>query len=209
MSGQNRPHRPGYEEYQQALRSMDTYIDITVHDLMALSERAEQFANINAVESLDVSRVMSRPVRSVRPDTPMSEAAHIIVSERISGLTVVDDEQRLVGLITEADFLRALGVPAQQPHHSLWQTMESLFSHLAHHGKLEAPNDHVTEYMARKVVCARPDQSLHDVIEIMKHHHVKRVVVCDEARHVLGMVTRSDLVRVFFDSYTSTAEDKD
>ncbi len=53
--------------------------------------------------------------------------------------------------------------------------------------------------MVENVITVRPEQTLHDVIEIMKHNRIKRVVVCDDARLVQGMVTRSDLVRIFFD----------
>ena len=53
-------------------------------------------------------------------------------------------------------------------------------------------------------VCT-PGQDLHDVIEVMKRISVKRVVVCDDEHRVLGMVTRSDLVRIFFDRYTRTS----
>jgi CBS domain-containing membrane protein len=181
-------------DFQQALNSMDTYIDITVDDLMALTQRAEQFANRRASESIRVSRIMSQPVSTVRPQTPLSEAAPLMISQRIRGLPV-------------ADFLRALGVPAHQPQHNLWQTLESLFGHLAHHGELETPDDPVAAHMVRNVVCVRPDQDLHDVIQAMKRNSVKRVVVCDQDRRILGMVTRSDLVRLFFDRYIETGSE--
>ena len=58
----------------------------------------------------------------------------------------------------------------------------------------------------KNVVCVTPGQDLHDVIEVMKRNNVKRVVVCDNERRVLGMVTRSDLVRIFFDRYTQPRE---
>ncbi|MCG6866850.1 MAG: CBS domain-containing protein [Thiogranum sp.] len=199
---QNEPQRPQRADFQQALKSMDTYMDITVDDLMTLSQRAEQFANRRASEAIQVSHIMSQPVRSVRPQTPLSEAAHLMVTQRISGLPVVDEAGHLAGIITEADFLRALGVPAHQPHHNLWQTLESLFSHLAHHGEPETPDDPVTAHMVKNVVCVHPDQDLHAVIEVMKRNSVKRLVVCDHDRRVVGMVTRSDLVRLFFDRYT-------
>ena len=204
MSNSHEPKRPGRADFQQALQSMGTYIDITVDDLMSLTQRAEQLANRRTTEAIGVSRVMSQPVRTVHPQTPLTEAAHLMVSERISGLPVVDDDGKLVGIITEADFLRALGVPAHQPHHTLWQTLESLFSHLTRHGELEAPDTPVTEHMVKNVVCVHPEQDMHDVIEVMKRNSVKRVVVCDNERRVLGMVTRSDLVRIFFDRYTQT-----
>ncbi|HUT40443.1 MAG TPA: CBS domain-containing protein [Gammaproteobacteria bacterium] len=112
--------------------------------------------------------------------TDLEQAAgHLMISERISGLPVVDDAGLLVGIITVADFLRAIGAPAHQPHHNLWQPLDSLFSHLTHHGEPEAPYAPVTEHMVKNVVCVQPEQDVHEVIEMMKQNSVKRVVVCD------------------------------
>lgn len=205
MSDEHQSPRPVRADYQQALQSMDTFIDVNVDDLMALAQRAEQFAGRRATEAIGVTRIMTTGVRTVRPQTPLAEAAHLLVSERISGLPVVDDDERLVGIITEADFLRALGVPSHHPNHNLWQTLESLFRHLAMYGELEAPEDPVAAYMVRSVITARAEQDLHQIIELMKQHGVKRVVVCDADRRVLGIVTRSDLVRLFFDPYRRRA----
>lgn len=189
------------EDYERALQSMDTFMDIGVEDLMTLAERAQYFAGQRATESLKVSRIMSHPVRVVREQTTMSDAAHLMVTEHISGIPVVDDEARLVGILTEADFLRGLGVPAHHPTHNLWQTLELMFSHLAHHGELEAPEDPVADHMVRDLVCTSPDRYVDDVIRLMKQHRVKRVLVCSGDRRLVGVVTRSDLVRIFFDRY--------
>lgn len=201
MSNDNKHRKPKRDDYVRALQSMNTFIDIEVEDLMMLAERAEHFSRQRAAESLSVSSVMSQPVQVVRPDAKMSQAAHQMVTKRISGLPVVDEAGTLLGIITEADFLRGLGVPSQHPSHNLWQTLETLFTHLSHRGDLESPNDTVSEHMVRDVVCVAVDDDIDDVLTVMKQHRVKRVVVCDQHRQVVGMVTRSDLVRVFFDKY--------
>ncbi len=198
MSDQQHSNEPSRDDFQQAIQSLDTYIDITVDDLMELTQRAKLIAKRRATGATNITQVMSKSVRTVHVDTPLKEAAQLMVAERISGLPVVDDDGRMVGLITEADFLRALGVPTQTHAQNIWQTLESLFSHMKHHTELEAPNEPVSMYMVRNVLCVQPEQELHEVLGIMKKHTVKRVVVCDEARRVLGIVTRSDLVRVFF-----------
>jgi CBS domain-containing protein len=183
---------------------MDTLMDVSVGDLMTMAERAWHFASQRTAESLKVSSIMSQPVRVVTPQTTMSEAAHLMISERISGLPVVDEDERLVGIITEADFLRGLGVPAHHPTHSLWQTLESLFGHLAHHTELEGPEDPVVDHMVQEVVCITADDYVDRVLELMRQHRVKRVIVCDGDHHVVGVVTRSNLVRIFFDRYLQT-----
>ena len=98
--GENNPsRRPRREDYEHALQSMETFMDIGVNDLMTLAERAQHFAGQRAIGSHTISHIMSQPVRSVHPQTPMSEAAHMMVRERISGLPVVDDADHLVGII--------------------------------------------------------------------------------------------------------------
>ena len=124
-----------------------------------------------------------------------------MVSQRISGLPVVDEDKKLVGIITEADFLRGLGVPAHHPSYSLWQTLENLFRHIPNPAEPEAPEQAVASHMEPDVVCVSPGQCVDEVIALMKQHRVKRLLVCNDKRHVEGVVTRSDLVRVFFDKY--------
>ena len=201
MADKTTAHKAVREDYERALQSMNTFMDIGVNDLMKLAERAQYFAGQRMTESLKVSRIMSHPVQVVHEQTTMSDAAHLMVTQRISGLPVVDDDERLVGIVTEADFLRGLGVPAHHPTHSLWQTLEAMFGHLAHHGELEGPEDPVANHMVRDVVCASADHYVDDVIQLMKQHRVKRVVICNAERRATGMVTRSDLVRIFFDRY--------
>ena len=201
MADKTTAHKAVREDYERALQSMNTFMDIGVNDLMTLAERAQYFAGQRMTESLKVSRIMSHPVQVVREQTTMADAAHLMVSQRISGLPVVDNDERLVGIVTEADFLRGLGVPAHHPTHSLWQTLEAMFGHLAHHGELEGPEDPVANHMVRDVVCASADHYVDDVIQLMKQHRVKRVVICNAERRATGMVTRSDLVRIFFDRY--------
>lgn len=195
--------RPTIDDYERALESMGSYVDVDAGDVMVLAERAEQFARQRTSESLDAARIMTSPVRVVRPDTRMSQAAHLMVGERIGALVVVDEAERLVGIITESDFLRGLGLPAPYPTHNVWQTLESVFGHFARQPAPEGPDDPVSAYMVRDVVAAPPDANVHDILALMKRHWVTRVVVCGEDRRVLGIITRTDLVRLFFDRYAA------
>lgn len=186
------------EDFVNAMKEMDTFMDVAVDDLLELNSKAAKYARHRKTESLRIDHLMTRDVLTVAPDTSLAEAAHLLVTHRISGLPVVDAEQRLLGVITEADFLRAMGVPSHHPTHSLWQTLESMF---AHHTEIHEPTGTVADLMIENVVTVKPEQTLHDVIEVMKQNRIKRVIVCDSERRVLGMVTRSDLVRVFFDRF--------
>ncbi|MCK9531809.1 MAG: CBS domain-containing protein [Gammaproteobacteria bacterium] len=184
------------EDFISALREMNTFLDITVDDLMEINSKVEKHAYLRTTGNIRVSDLMTHPVETVHADTTLAEAAHRLIVGKISGLPVVDRQNKLEGIVTEADFLRALGVPSHHPTHSLWQTLETMFAHPV---DIQAPDDLVSDVMVSDIVTAAPEQTLHDVLELMKKNRIKRVIVCDAERHVLGIVTRSDLVRVFFD----------
>ncbi|HEY9198211.1 MAG TPA: CBS domain-containing protein [Gammaproteobacteria bacterium] len=194
------PKRPEFnltrEDFVNALKEMDTFLDVRVDDLLEINQKAAKYARHRKTEGLRIENLMTRDVLTVTKDTPLADAAQIIVENRISGLPVVDADQRLVGLITEADFLRAMGVPSSHPTHSLWQTLETMF---AHEPEIRDPSGTVADLMVENVLTVTPEQTLHDVLEVLKHNRIKRVVVVDSDRRVQGMVTRSDLVRVFFE----------
>ena len=56
------------EDFVKALNELDTYIDITVEDLMDINARAEKYARIRLTENLLVANLMSQPVVTVQPD---------------------------------------------------------------------------------------------------------------------------------------------
>lgn len=190
--------RPNTKDYQQALQSMGTLLDVTAEDLMELAKRAEQFAQQRKYSAQSVHNLMTKPVESIYPHMSLKDAAQIMLEKRISGLPVVDTANRLIGIITEADLLRILGLPSVLPHHSIWHTLENIFSHLSHAGLSEAPDDPVEKHMTRHVITTAPDEHIQAVIDLMKRHQVKRVVVVDKQQHVLGIVTRSNLIKLFF-----------
>ena len=174
------------DDFALALREMGSYVDVSVDDLMQIHRKAEKHARRRDRESRLVEKLMTQPVKTVHPDCTLSEAAYLLVSAKISGLPVVDDDNKLVGIITEADFLHALGVTSHQPGHSLWQTLEIMF-----HPQVQArePEGVVAEIMSRNVVTITPQHSLHRVLDVMKQNQVKRVIVCDDNQHAVGKIT--------------------
>ncbi len=92
------------EDFVHALAEVNTFVDINVEDLMELHAKAEKHARIRMNESMRVSELMSQSVKTVRHDSSLSDAAHLLVVNKISGLPVIDASDKLVGIITEADF---------------------------------------------------------------------------------------------------------
>jgi CBS domain-containing protein len=182
------------DDFQNALREIGTYIDVSVEDLMRINRMAYKHAELRHAEQLLIRELMTPDVITVMPDTFLREAAQIMLSRRISGLPVVNHEGKLMGIVTEADFLTAMGVPAHHPSHNLWQTLESMFRHLPY---TQVIPDTVGTIMRQDVITIGEDVTLHDAIQTMTRHHIKRLVVVNEQMDVRGIVTRSNLVKVF------------
>lgn len=181
------------EDFQQALREFDTYIDITLEDLMQIDRMANKHAHLRETEGLTVREIMTPEVITVTPETPLADAARILVERRISGLPVTGEDDKLVGVVTEADFLSAMGIPFHHPTHSVWQTLENMFRHPPRTADMPST---VADIMVEHVVSINEDKTLQDVIEQMKKYHIKRVIVTDDKELVSGIITRSNLVQV-------------
>jgi CBS domain-containing membrane protein len=181
------------EDFQNALREMDTYIDVNLEDLLKITKAAQKHAQLRQVEQLLVRDIMTTDVRTVSPEASIRDAAKMLLELRISGLPVVAQEGKLVGIVTEADFLSALGIPCHHPAHSIWQTLESMFSSQPEQSLVPKK---VADIMSAQTVTITDDKTVNDVIEAMKRHHVKRLVVANEQNQVTGIITRSDLVKV-------------
>ncbi len=137
--------------------------------------------------------VMSSPAVTVRPDTPVAEAARIMAQRRISGLPVVDEEGRLVGIVTEADLLLKEAGPGGLPllaFHREGTPPEVLPLVRRYEGQV------VGDVMTREVVTAEEETPLHQVAALMARKNVNRVPIV-RGRQVVGIVSRNDVLKAF------------
>ncbi|TIT35510.1 MAG: CBS domain-containing protein [Mesorhizobium sp.] len=141
---------------------------------------------------MQAEAIMSRPVVGIDPSASIAEAAGVMLSKKVSGLPVIRNDGRLVGIVSEGDFLRR-GELGTERKRSRW--LEFLVSPgKAADEYVRANGRRVEEVMSQDVVTASPAASLAKVVELMTRHHVKRIPVV-EAGKVVGIITRSDLLR--------------
>jgi CBS domain-containing protein len=141
---------------------------------------------------MNASDVMTREIISVRPDTTVAEAIRMMLDNRISGLPVIDEAGRLVGILTEGDLLRR-GETGTERHRPRWLEILMGPGRLAEeyvrtHGRK------IGEVMTRDPVSVTPDTSLKEIVELMERRRIKRVPVLDGEAPV-GIISRADLLR--------------
>jgi CBS domain-containing protein len=150
---------------------------------------------------MKVGDVMTHEVVTVPPGASLKEAAHLLVEHRISGLPVVDTENHVLGVLSEADVLpkEAAGL---QPHTPLaW--LPGLGAE-ADRSKLEARL--VGEAMTTPAVTIEPQRPVALAATRMIERGVNRLPVVDEGR-LVGIVSRADLMRAFVRTDAEIAEE--
>ena len=135
--------------------------------------------------------VMTRPVISVEPDTSVQQAAQLMLQRRISGLPVIDKSGRLVGIVSEADFLRRAETGTQR-RRARW--LEFLMGP----GQLADDYVHTHGRKVEEVMTPDPqtvaeDAQLDEVVQVMEKRRIKRLPVM-RGNQVVGIVSRANLL---------------
>jgi CBS domain-containing protein len=136
---------------------------------------------------MKVGNIMTTGAATIRPDASLAEAARIMVEHRISGLPVVDASGRLVGVVTEGDFLRR-----EDGDRPRWISV--LLSDAG--AQVTAKQLHerrVEETMSRNPISVGVEASVEEVVQLMERHRIKRVPVVAEGK-VIGIVSRANLL---------------
>jgi CBS domain-containing protein len=141
------------------------------------------------MEELKARDLMSTEVITVSPKATVTDAAKKMVDNRVSGLPVVDDEGKLIGVISEGDLLRRveIGTDAGTPG--------SLFTLELAHQFLKAHGQHVEDVMTQKVASVVENTGLTEIASLMQLMRFKRVPVTDHGK-VIGVVSRADVLKV-------------
>ncbi|MGX1760300.1 CBS domain-containing protein [Streptomyces lydicus] len=142
------------------------------------------------MEHRTIGELMTRQVVSVQLDTPFKDIAHILADHAVSAVPVLDGLGRPAGIVSEADLLRKaadrsdLSGRTPLPHLEAWE-------------QARAEGRTAGELMSAPAVCAHPEWTVVEAARLMEVQNVKRLPVVDEAETLLGIVSRSDLLRVF------------
>lgn len=151
----------------------------TVEALVSLP----MFLEFEIAEQLLVRDLMTDRPKTIGPDELLKRAARELIHSGVGGLPVVDDDHRLLGVLSERELMRHLLVT-------------EVFSDGPQRHALgaQATAKTVRDAMTRQVLCVAPDQPVAQVAALMSNKDVERVPVVREGR-LVGLLTRGDIVR--------------
>jgi CBS-domain-containing membrane protein len=142
---------------------------------------------------LTAADVMTTAVVTVRPETSIHEIAKVLCDHHISGAPVVDDEERLLGIVSEGDLIGHAQLAGEQ-RRSWWQTFLNGPTVLAQH-YAKSHGRTASDVMTKEVVTVLETTSVADTARTLEQHRIKRVPVLRNGR-LVGIVTRSNLLQV-------------
>ncbi len=130
---------------------------------------------------LKAKDIMTRSVLTVKKDTPIYEAVELMAKNNITGIPVVEDGMKLVGILTEKDVLNLF------------------YAH--EHEK----NKTVGDFMSQTVVRFDRNTDLRDICDCLKNSYVRRVPVTSRGE-VVGIVSRADIIQYILQMRLSSAD---
>lgn len=137
-------------------------------------------------------QIMTRPVITVTPETTIAEAAATMLRRHISGLPVVDGAGKLVGIVSEGDFIRRSELGTQRKHGRFLAFIlgpgQAAADFVHEHGRK------VAEVMTPEPLTVTEDTRLEAIVALMEKNHVKRLPVMRGDR-IVGIVSRANLLQ--------------
>ncbi len=178
------------EDLRAALTEMKTYVDITEEDLRKIYVLAFKHARERVVLNVRVAEIMVKNVVTAERETRIDEVIRLLADHNISGLPIVDDNKRVIGVVSEADIVSVTGL--KRGH-----TFKEIMRHLLGEPLPERKGDsRAMDIMSAPAITVHPEEGLQKAARILDERRIKRLPVVDQEGRLLGIVSRADIVRL-------------
>ena len=136
-----------------------------------------------------VKDVMSTHVIAARQSAPYKELAAMLRNQRVSAFPVIDDDNKVIGVVSESDLLAKEALEGTVP-----MTLQSMTRQ-----RVQSQVNGVTaaDLMTKPVVTIGPDEPVTHAARLMYNQRVKRLPVVSDDGTLIGIVTRSDVLSVY------------
>ena len=134
---------------------------------------------------------MTGEVVCARLSTPYKELVRLLAERHVSAVPVVDDHQQVLGVVSESDLILRPGQPDDAVGRS------RLASRRRRVERLKARGGTAAELMTWPVVTISPQASVTEAARLLRKHRIKRLPLTDETGRLVGIVSHSDVLKVF------------
>lgn len=141
--------------------------------------------------------IMTSPVLTVSPDTPVAQIARSLREKHISGAPVVDDSGKVVGIVTEIDLIKRharVHFPVYLPFLDSLVFLESPRRYQGDVRRVLGTN--AEEIMTGPVRTATPETDVKDIATLMVEERANPIPILDETGALVGIVSHTDIIRL-------------
>lgn len=141
--------------------------------------------------------IMTTKVITISKDTTIGELSRILLKNKISGLPVVDDEGKLIGMVTDADIITEDMEPMFPIYFDPLIISYAFIENFEKYQKdaKEYLETKVEEIMAKRVKSVKKETPVSEIARIMVKDKINRIPVIDEKNKVIGIVARADIIK--------------
>ena len=139
---------------------------------------------------MKVRDVMTKEIVSVHAGSALTAAATLMVQKKVSGVPVLDVHDKLIGVLTEADFLSAMNLEQS----AVTDTLETV---VRKRRARKGMGTIVDDIMTKSPITIREDETLRTAVTLMDTNRIKRLIVTDDEAKVRGVVSRGDLIKLY------------
>ena len=178
------------QDIYEAMKEIPGYLDITPGDFKALYEIVYRHTLQRIAQSVTAEDIMTKTVITVRPETPVQEAADIMAAKRVSGVPVVTENMRVAGILSEKDFLARMGPDGPKTF------MDVVARCLMARGcaALAIREKKVEDIMTSPAVTVGRNTSLLEISSLLREKKINRAPVIDQQGFLVGIVSREDII---------------
>ena len=179
------------EDIFRAMSEIPGHLDISLGDFKELYLKAYEQAIRRLNRQVQCSEIMTRDVVTLSADDSLEHGALTLAKNNYSGAPVVDSARKVVGIVSQKDFFHAVGIGGID-------TVMELIAECLNGTRCIVSGlrkGKIKDIMSSPVITATPETSAHDLAEIFMKNKINRAPIVDPQGSLLGMVTRTDLVR--------------
>ncbi len=149
---------------------------------------------------MEVKDLMAKKVISVSTETRVTDIANLLMKNRIHGVPVVDNDNRVVGIITETDFFTKDSASLYLPSFIDLLKKSEFLKIVSRNVKSEI--DKLLQATAKDIMTAdcitvSSEADVKDVLEIMKEKSIHSIPVVSENNILVGIITMADIIKLF------------
>mgnify|MGYP001157879347 CR=1 FL=1 len=186
------PEKPAIsdDDIYEAMKQIESYLDITTSDFKELYHLSYRHAMQRLTQSVRARDIMTRDVVTVAPTTPLAEVAERMANAFITGVPVLDEMQKVVGIVSEQDFLKHMGA-----QNSSFMSVVAGCLRGKGCAAVSVRKGVAADIMTKPAITIREDVALFEIAAMMSANKINRLpVLAETGDNMVGILTRNDLI---------------